>query len=192
MDSRVEQQHRFFEDQETVHACVVHVLKRSLEGVGPVDLEMRQRQIQRLAGHFSEAEHRCVRRASTMNENSDSAQARRDLLQQLKTLDVEIGDENRRAGDVPARSREAVGEPSHHSVAPYRHDDGDRRARSPGGKGAGRRVCHHDANLQTNQLRREVGQPIVISFGPAKLDDEVSSFDVTELAESRAKRRYPI
>src|SRR5262245_8313604 len=65
--------------------------------------------------------------------------------------------------------------------------DGPEHDRHGGGRVAGRErprrsVCEDDIDLEPNQFRSELRQPLVSAFCIARLDDEILPFDVSESA----------
>ena len=51
-------------------------------------------------------------------------------------------------------------------------------------RAAGVPLRHQDIHLETDQLGREVGEPLELPFRPAVLQDEVLAFDIAERAHS--------
>ncbi len=47
---------------------------------------------------------------------------------------------------------------------------------------------HDDIDIETNELRRELGKTVVLTVRPAKLDGYVLALHVTEVAQSRPER----
>ena len=113
-------------------------------------------------------------------EDSHAAQARQDLLEDLQPLGVELRDEDGRAGDIPAWTREALDSPDRDGLADDPDHDGD-RARGPlCGKGAGHAVSHQHVGLQPNELGGQFGKTFVLPLGPPELDDEVLALGIAE------------
>ena len=89
-------------------------------------------------------------------------------------------------GGVPSRSGEARDKGERYRVGDDRHHDRDRDRRLLGSQGglAGR---DDDVHLEADQLGREVWEPIASSLGKPVLDTDVTTFDITELAEALLK-----
>jgi len=52
----------------------------------------------------------------------------------------------------------------------------------------GRRpACHNDVHVQTDQLGREAGEPVVLPLRPAELDGDVLTFHIAQLTQSLPK-----
>ncbi len=49
---------------------------------------------------------------------------------------------------------------------------------------------HNDINFKLNQFGCQLGQPVVLSIGPAELESKVFSPFVAELAQACTKRVY--
>ena len=100
-----------------------------------------------------------------------------------------LGNEERVAGDVAARPREARNEAKPHGIADIGYDDRYRIRCGCllRGEGARDRVRHDDIDLEPNELGRECGKTIVLTFCKAILDDDVLAIDVTQVAKSRSK-----
>jgi hypothetical protein len=89
-------------------------------------------------------------------------------------------------GGVPSRSGEARDKGERYRIGDDRHHDRDRDRRLLGSQGglAGR---DDDVHLEADQLGREVWEPIASSLGKPVLDTDVTTFDITELAEALLK-----
>ena len=74
-------------------------------------------------------------------------------------------------------------QPTPDGIANNEHDNRNRLGCVPGCQRRGRGIRSDDINLQANQLRCEVGEPIEVSLGPAPLDDDVVSVNIAELAQ---------
>src|SRR4029077_15366467 len=58
----------------------------------------------------------------------------------------------------------------------------NRRCYTPGGKSS-HRIGHDDIDVQTDQLGRKCGKPIQVCVGVTKLDVQVPTLDIAEIAQ---------
>ena len=122
-----------------------------------------------------------------IREDRHPAHARDRILEQLEPFRHELGNEERVAGDVAARAREARDDARSNGVADVGHDHRYRIRRGCllRGEGARCRVRHDDIHLEPDELGGELGKTVVLTFGKAKLDDDILALDVTQVAQSR-------
>ena len=52
-------------------------------------------------------------------------------------------------------------------------------------------VGHDDVDLETNQLSRQLGEPVILALRPAEFDDDVLAFDVAEVAQTGSQCFQP-
>ena len=83
---------------------------------------------------------------------------------------------------------EACNKSRAHSVSGYRHDNGNSHRGGFGGLGSRRSKGYENINVEMNELVRQVGEPVILAVAKAVLDDQIFSFDISEIAKSRADR----
>src|SRR5262245_7326866 len=92
------------------------------------------------------------------------------------------------AGGVRARPSQTGDELERNRVEVDAHDDDwDRCRRFLGGTRREISGCKDDIHLETDQLGREVREPIDLSLGVPELDGEVLAVDVAQLAQPLLK-----
>ena len=97
--------------------------------------------------------------------------------------------------DVAAGPGEAGDETRCHRIGCRRHDDRNRLRGLFGGHGGRRLKGDDDIDVQAHQLGGQLGQPIVLSFGPARLHAQVRAFDIARsrrFATSAAAQLVPL
>jgi hypothetical protein len=62
-----------------------------------------------------------------------------------------------------------------------REDNRDGPGRTPRGQGRGRTHRGDHVNLQTDQLRRKIGEPIKLSLRPSVFENNIAPLDIAEL-----------
>src|ERR1700745_4299120 len=82
--------------------------------------------------------------------------------------------------------REAATAAKGNEIGGDRRDDRNCRGRTLGGKNS-RSVGHDDINVESNQLGRQSGEPVLMSICKAKFDVEVPAFDVAEVTKAIRK-----
>ena len=112
----------------------------------------------------------------------------RDLHEELERPADRLPGHRGGAGDVPAGPREALDEPGADGIVHAHHDDGRRSERLLGGEGGLRPHGDHEVRVQADQLRRQLGQPVVASVRPLEVDGDVAILDEAELAEAAPER----
>ena len=104
-------------------------------------------------------------------------------LEDLQTLGIETCRQATDAGQVAARARDAWHEPRLDGVSGKEHD-GNSLGRPLGGKRWGNTVGSKDeVHIESRQLLRQSRQPFVSAVCPPRLDDEVPTFHVAQIAE---------
>jgi hypothetical protein len=95
----------------------------------------------------------------------------------------------RKARDVPARARKAHDEPLANGIGGDRKDDWDRAGKllrlEP------RSIDDQDIDPETEELCRQLREPLRVSRGMALLENEVLTFDIPQLTQSVSKRADP-
>jgi hypothetical protein len=76
-------------------------------------------------------------------------------------------------------------------VAMGREDDRNGPGRPAGGLDFGRSGCKDDVDLHRDQIGCHLLQ-LLDRVGPAELDDKVLTLEITEIAQTRPERLYPI
>jgi hypothetical protein len=118
-------------------------------------------------------------------EDSDPIDPRDGLLEQFQTLADELRAEAGQARDIAARPRKVGDEPARNRITNTSEDNGDSPGRLHGRQGDSCASAHEDdINLERNQLGREGGDPLELSFGISVFDHEVATLDVTKLTQS--------
>src|SRR6516162_9829758 len=82
--------------------------------------------------------------------------------------------------------REAGNDAKGNEIGGDRRDDRNCRCRTLGGKNS-RSVGHDDMDVESNQLGRQSGEPVLMSICKAKFDVEVPAFDVAEVTKAIRK-----
>jgi hypothetical protein len=82
--------------------------------------------------------------------------------------------------------REAGNDAKGNEIGGDRRDDRNCRCRTLGGKNS-RSVGHDDIDVESNQLGRQSGEPVLMSICKAKFDVEVPAFDVAEVTKAIRK-----
>src|SRR6266446_5993528 len=109
------------------------------------------------------------------------------LLEQLQQFHVYLETDDTDAREVPAWPGKAGDEPAPHRIPDLRHHNGNRAGRLLSGMA---RLGPHgdkDIDLELDQLRSEVGEPIVSALGPAILNGNGLSFNIAALAQALAE-----
>ncbi len=118
-------------------------------------------------------------------EVGDPTDPRNDLLEVFQTLADEVrGSEDGLPRDVAARPRKAGDEPARNRIASSSEDDGKSPGRLLGGQGMGCGSGHDDINLERNQFGRESGEPLDLPLAISVFNDDVATFDVTEVTQT--------
>jgi hypothetical protein len=150
--------------------------------VPQLDLERRRALL-----HGTQHRHHCG--IARVREDGHPGQTRERGLHDLQSLGVELGVEERRAGNVPARSGQARHDSGFLRVADDSHHDGERRRRPFRHEGGGRPLSHDDVDVETDQLGRERGKPIVLALGPPERQRDVLALEVSVVSKPEAERR---
>src|SRR5207249_188091 len=91
-------------------------------------------------------------------------------------------------GGIRAGTREAGHVTAADRVRVTYEDDGNPRGRSLGRTGIDRSRCDDEIDLEADELVHQAGEPVESPFGPAIFDDNVLSFDPTQIAQALPKR----
>jgi hypothetical protein len=137
---------------------------------------------QRLGRHVRRPHLEGVDWIGGIPEDGHSGDGGEHFLEELQLFPGEFGGHGGQSGDVATGPGEAGDEAAPHRIAHACHDDGDRRGRILGGQSRWRNHHQQDVHLETDQLGREVRQPLVLPFRAAVLHDEVLAFDIAERA----------
>src|SRR4030095_5369505 len=86
--------------------------------------------------------------------------------------------------NIPTWARQAGDEAVPNRIAILRHDDGNRCRRCLDGAGCGGTPRDDDVYLETHQLGRKGGQAIAFPLCLSPLDDNVSPFHISKLAQT--------
>lgn len=122
-------------------------------------------------------------------EDSDPGDLRDDLLEQLQLFAEDfVADAVAQPRDVPARLREACDSPAADGIANSRHNDGNRSRGVLGCLGFWRPRRKNDVHLQTDQLSREVGQPVEPALCRSILEDNILTLDPAAFTQPLPKR----
>src|SRR5712692_661185 len=138
------------------------------------------------ARDFLQSRH--VRWIGRIPQHGHPGDARHDLLEQRQTLAhyVQAGDD-RQAGHVPARSCKAGDQPLRDRVAAAHEDNRDRRACVLGCPCRGWAQGQDDVHSGTDEVGREVREPLALPFCPAVLNGHVPTLHVAEVAQPPTK-----
>jgi hypothetical protein len=90
-------------------------------------------------------------------------------------------------GNIASGPPEVGDEPASHGVGAARHHDRDGRGRLHGGADGHRDIGDNDVRLETDQFRSQCGQAVAPAQLVPPVDDEVLSFDVTEVTKPLTK-----
>src|SRR6266702_6448194 len=130
-----------------------------------------------------------MRGISRIPEEGNTRDAGYDFLGQLERFRCDFeGWVQRGSRDVPSRSRQAGNEPAKHGVRHPYHHDRSRRCHLLGGHARRRALGNQDVNLETNQLEREVGKALDLTWCIAALQDEVPTLDITGFTQTSSDR----
>ena len=173
--------------RERVDVLLRHRGEGAVQVCGAPHIEPQQRHVQRLGRDFHGLEGLSHSGVVRIREDRHPAQARDRILEQLEPFRRELGNEERVAGDVAAGAREARDDARSNGVADVGHDHRNRIRRGCllRGEGARCRVRHDDIHLEPDELGGELGKTVILTFGEAKLDDDILALDVTQVAQSR-------
>src|SRR5262245_24168447 len=114
-------------------------------------------------------------------------ETRNNLLEQLETLPGQFGTKDGKPRDISPRSRKAADKTGAHRIANACHDDGNGAGRLLECAGTRSPLRHDDVDVEADQLRREAREGIEHPFCPSVLDDDILSFQVTEIAKALPK-----
>lgn len=116
-------------------------------------------------------------------EGRDPGYRRGSLLEELEPLRRQVGVTVHQPRDPPAGARNAWDEPRPNGVGVDRHHDGELHVRFLNGNDRGSAADNGDVNRQTDQLSRQLRQPLCALPRIPLLDDQVLSFDVSQLPQ---------
>src|SRR5262245_12986312 len=128
---------------------------------------------------------------SGIDEEADYSCGGDEFAQHLKPFRRERHLHKADAGDIAARSVEALNKTKADRVGANVEYDGDCRSGIPRGCQRCRPTnCNDKGNLPVDQIRRERGQPIKLALGPAKLHRQVTAFHKSGFAQPSANCGY--
>jgi len=111
-------------------------------------------------------------------QEGDPSGSREHLLEQLQPFPVKLGGQRNHTRDISAWSGQVCDESQHHQVTARRRDDRDRTRRLLGREGGFASGCHHDVDLDIDQLGGQTRQSSHLSVSPPRLEDNVLAFYV--------------
>ena len=118
---------------------------------------------------------------------SAATRRRQHVADQFDALASQLGAYAGDAGDVSARPRKARDQPRADRITRVGHHDGDFVRRLLCRLCGGREPGHDDIDLETDQLGSQFGKPIGLSLCRSKLEPNVLSLDISQLAQSLPK-----
>ncbi len=125
-----------------------------------------------------------VARVGRIPEEGHPGDFGNDVLEYLQLLPDQLGRHQGQPGEVPAGPRDNRDEPARDRINSPRHDDGDRAGRSLCSLARRRTIRHDDVHLETDQLGREAGKPVVVPLRPSGLNRDVLTFHIAQLAQA--------
>ena len=88
----------------------------------------------------------------------------------------------------PPGPSEAFDKARTHGISPCCHNDWDRRCRLLDRGNHWIATRDDDVDVELNEFRREIGEPLLLAPGEPPLDNDISPLDVAKLAEPVFKR----
>jgi hypothetical protein len=146
--------------------------------------------VQSAARHLSGLEVGGGTRIGRIPEHGGAREPWNSLLEELHTFSFQLRSQDGKSRDISSRAREAHHEPTPNGIGRGRHDDGDRPGRLHGCESAGRPRGHDDDRIETDQVGRELGEPLVSPFCPSVLNGNVLTLDVAQVAELLSEGLY--
>jgi hypothetical protein len=162
--------------------ALVIAAKAAVKRLGTACLLEVQLDAQRLGRHVRLPHHEGVAWIGRIPEDAHPGDGGEHVLKELQLFPDEFGGQGGQSGDVATGPGEAGDEAAPHRIGHGHHHNGDSRGRLLGGQRRWRRPHYQDVYLEPDQLGHEVGEPLVLPFRPAVLQDEVLAFDVAECA----------
>ena len=120
-------------------------------------------------------------------DDSDPAQLRNDLLQQLQALAIELNRHECHARHVAAWSGKTVGESCRNGIGAHAVHDGNGQAESTDLE-SGCALRHDEIDGQSHQRRSEFGNALNHVVAVTELDHEVAALDIAEISKGAAHR----
>ena len=111
--------------QESLRSLPSHGVERLRQIVGPPHVEELEADLERRGRRLGGGADLPVERVLRVPEHRDARGGRHRLLQELEALAAQLGVEQRDAGDVPARARQAGDDPRPDRIAGGGEDDRD-------------------------------------------------------------------
>ena len=122
-----------------------------------------------------------------VGQSGDAARRRQHVADQLDALASQFGGYAGDPGDVSARPRKARDQPRADRITRVGHHDGDFVRRLLCRLGGGREPSHDDIDLETDQLGGQFGNPVGLSLCRSKLEPNVLSLDISQIAQPLPK-----
>jgi hypothetical protein len=180
---RVGDQHPIVDDHEPLIPPRGQRIEGAIEIARPPCGHVLKLDLHRPSSTIKPSAHEPMDRIAGIQEDADTRSLGQDFSEQLQAFGTELGQEERRAGDVPPGPREALDQAGGYCVAGHDHDDGNRRGGPFGRLRPRGPMGEDDVDLEPDQLSREIGESIVSPLCPSVLDGDVLPFDPAEGAK---------
>ena len=175
-------------DQHSVRVVARCALDGAADIVRSAHVEQLGHQLHRRGDRVRDSPLPHDGRVPHVEQHRDSLGCRNRFLEELDTLTARLHDRRAHAGDVAARVGKAADSPGVDRVTAGRHDDRYRLRPPLGGQDGGRAGGEDDIDRDANELRRDRGKSIRLSFRRSVLEDELPLLDIPELFEAPPER----
>jgi hypothetical protein len=125
-----------------------------------------------------------------VDHDCQTTEAGDNLTQEFDPLASKFGRRVRQAGDITAWPGETRNEAAANRVRRYRKDDWDDRCRPLCLRNAAS-TRYNDIDVESNKLRRNLGDALAPPLCPPILNRDVPAVDPTEFAQPLLKGCYP-
>src|SRR5262249_50563670 len=119
-----------------------------------------------------------------IGQDRQPAETGKNLAQEFEALACEIGEQDRKPGDVARWSGQVVNNADADWVSYTREDNRNARCSLLYRQGWSSCRGHNDIHLEPDELGRNLGEALAASCRPAILNDGVAPLDPAELAQS--------
>jgi len=150
-------------------------------------IELTKRQPAR-TGHFPHLrQDRFIHAVCQIQHDPELRQIGHCLVEYVEPFRSQLRLEKCRSRDIGVRMREIRYNTRADSISYYCNDNRNRGCGLLGGKSPRRTMRDNHINLAGNQFREQRGQPLIVSVRPAVVDDDITSFLITEIAQAGAE-----